>query len=122
MDFNLFVQFTLLIVFILYVNCVPEQRTSPDQQQQTLQDARNERQKLISKYMKKLNKEEGAIKLVGGRNEYEGNVEILHNGKWGAICDDEWDKNEAEVVCRQLGFPGLVKLTHSGMFGAAKRK
>lgn len=51
-----------------------------------------------------------------------GNVEILHNGKWGAICDDEWDKNEAEVVCRQLGYIGAEKFTHSGMFGQAKSK
>lgn len=51
---------------------------------------------------------------------FSGNVEILHNGKWGAICDDEWDKNEAEVVCRQLGYFGAEKFTHSGMFGQAK--
>jgi Scavenger receptor cysteine-rich domain len=51
-----------------------------------------------------------------------GNIEILHDGKWGAICDDEWDKNEATVVCRQLGFPGVVKATHAGYFGVAKRK
>lgn len=51
-----------------------------------------------------------------------GNVEILHNQKWGNICDDEWDANEAEVVCRQLGYPGYNKVTHSSLFGAARRK
>lgn len=50
-----------------------------------------------------------------------GNVEILHNNRWGSICDDEWDKNEADVVCRQLGFSGAKKFTHSGQFGPAKR-
>lgn len=42
-----------------------------------------------------------------------GNIEILHNRKWGNICDDEWDTNEAEVVCRQLGYSGYHKVTHS---------
>lgn len=51
---------------------------------------------------------------------FTGNVEILHLGKWGAICDDEWDKKEAEVVCRQLGYSGVESVTHSGIFGPAK--
>lgn len=85
----------------------------------TIEDAKAERQKILRKFLRK---EEGAIKLVGGEKVHYGNVEILHNGKWGAVCDDEWDKNEAEVVCRQLGFSGAERFTHSGMFGQAKRK
>lgn len=81
-----------------------------------------ERQKLVQKHLKRLKKEEGAIKLVGGREEHEGNVEIFHNGKWGNICDDEWDKNEADIVCKQLNYHLGGKATHSGMFGKARRK
>jgi hypothetical protein len=49
-----------------------------------------------------------------------GNVEILHNSKWGAICDDEWDLIEAKIVCKQLGYAGALKATHNGHFGKAK--
>lgn len=52
---------------------------------------------------------------------FAGNIEILHDGKWGNICDDEWDLNEAHVICRQLGFAGCKKITHSGWFGTARR-
>lgn len=51
---------------------------------------------------------------------YAGNVEILHDGKWGSVCDDEWDYLEANVVCRQLGFDGAIKPTANGHFGQAR--
>lgn len=47
-------------------------------------------------------------------------MEILHNLKWGNICDDEWDEDEGQVICRQLGFVGLDRITHSGYFGVAR--
>jgi len=31
-------------------------------------------------------------------------VEIAYNNKWGTICDSYWSKQDARVVCRQLGF------------------
>lgn len=52
----------------------------------------------------------------------KGNVEIFHDRKWGSICDDEWDNNEGIVACKQLGFKGLVKVTHNSYFGTSTSK
>ena len=58
-----------------------------------------------------------AVRLVGGSIPSEGRVEIFLNDQWGTICDDAWDLDDAEVVCRQLGFSSVISAPTSATFG-----
>ena len=45
------------------------------------------------------------IRLVGGgNNKFEGRVEVCQDGQWKTVCSRGWGYEEAQVVCRQLGF------------------
>ena len=56
----------------------------------------------------------GDVRLVGGvAHSSSGVVEICVDGVWGTVCDyfNEWNYDNAEVICRQLNLPtsGILK-------------
>ncbi|RXG56219.1 Antigen WC1.1 [Armadillidium vulgare] len=57
------------------------------------------------------------IRLVGGKGPHEGNVQVLLKGRWGFICDDGFAWNEADLICKELGFSKSVKFTRNNHFG-----
>lgn len=61
----------------------------------------------------------GSVRLMRqqSRGWIQGRVEVYINGEWGTVCDDGWNSAAATVVCRQLGFPHVVRATKKAEFG-----
>ena len=57
-----------------------------------------------------------AVRLVNGSYN-AGRVEIYYNGTWGTVCDNDWDINDARVVCKQLGFRYALNAYGSAHYG-----
>ena len=69
---------------------------------------------------------EGDIRLMhnyGNILQNCGRVEVFHNGSWGTVCHNSWNKRDADVVCRQLGYKkGSRFRCHSACFGQGNGK
>ena len=57
------------------------------------------------------------IRLKNGSSQFEGRVEVNHNGVWGTVCDDSWGITDAQVVCRELLLGGAREAVSYGELG-----
>ncbi|XP_062592923.1 scavenger receptor cysteine-rich domain superfamily protein-like [Saccostrea cucullata] len=48
----------------------------------------------------------GTVRIVSGSSPNEGVVEVLKNYRWRSVCKERWNKNNADVTCKSLGFSG----------------
>ena len=49
---------------------------------------------------------ETSVRIVDGRTDDDGRIELCLDGLWGSVCIDSWDARDARVVCHQLGYDG----------------
>ena len=58
---------------------------------------------------------------MNGPNNGSGRVEICRFGCWGTVCGEGWDRDDAIVACRQLGFETASAIpTRGAYFGEGR--
>ena len=53
-------------------------------------------------------------------NNYAGGNLLVYSStrrRFEYVCDESWDKNDADVVCRMLGFPGALDAIVRSQYG-----
>ena len=54
------------------------------------------------------------VHLVNGSSSNEGRVEVCIEGEWGTVSDNTWNRRNAQVICKQLGYqPGCKLIKHT---------
>ena len=66
------------------------------------------------------NDDHARLRLVGGSGPESGRLEVSHNHEWGAVCHHEFGTEDGAVVCRQLDYKGVNRVTTVAMAGIAR--
>ncbi|KAI8496818.1 scavenger receptor [Branchiostoma belcheri] len=59
------------------------------------------------------------IRLIGGSGPNEGRVEVRPEDSmnWGTVCHNRFNMDDADVVCRMLGYPNAIQVQNDAYFG-----
>ena len=57
------------------------------------------------------------IRLASGNGYSSGRLEVNYLGIWGTVCDDGFGSPDAQVVCKQLGFPSVSSYSGNAYYG-----
>ncbi|XP_022598125.1 scavenger receptor cysteine-rich type 1 protein M130-like [Seriola dumerili] len=57
-----------------------------------------------------------SVRLVGGASQCSGRLEVKSNQWWSSVCEVDFDQQDAEVVCRELGC-GAPSVLQGALYG-----
>ncbi|XP_071002787.1 scavenger receptor cysteine-rich type 1 protein M130-like isoform X2 [Oncorhynchus clarkii lewisi] len=60
-----------------------------------------------------------SVRLVGGAGLCSGRVEVKSNQSWASVCEADFDRQDAEVVCGELGC-GAPAALQGGLYGGGE--
>ncbi|XP_044059867.1 scavenger receptor cysteine-rich type 1 protein M130-like isoform X2 [Siniperca chuatsi] len=60
-----------------------------------------------------------SVRLVNGNSRCSGRLEVKSNQSWSSVCEDDFDQQDAEVVCRELGC-GAPSVLQGALYGEAE--
>ena len=61
---------------------------------------------------------EGSVRLNPSYADesYNQRVEVLYNGRWGTVCNKNWDKMDGKTICQNLGLGSPDDMTTNPTF------